>query len=53
MNGNALPPYFIHRFKVDAAGVVGSIAQQYHRADGQVGPFRNYHLQRVTQVCRR
>ena len=45
MNRNPLAADLRQRFQVDAARVVGAIAQQDHRTDRQIGGVRRHLLQ--------
>ena len=40
-------------FPVDSSGVVGSVAQQHHRPDGQVSRLLGQLLETRAQVCHR
>ncbi len=40
-----------NRVEVDAAGVVGAVAEQHDRANGQIGGFGGKLLQAVADVC--
>ena len=50
VDGNPLALDFRDGFQIDAAGVVGAVAHQNHRADGQRGRIRQHFLQAVADV---
>ena len=50
VDGNALALDFGDGFEIDAAGVVGAVAQQHHRADGQRRRVRQHFFQAVADV---
>ena len=52
MDGNALAADFGNRFEIDAAGIIGAVAQQDHGADGQAGGVGNHLLQTFANVRR-
>ena len=53
VNRNPLAADLRQRFQIDAAGIVGAVAQQDHRADGQAGGVRRHLLQALADMRRR
>ncbi len=50
VDGDSLAANLRDGFEIDATGVVGAIARQNHRSNGQAGGIRNHLFQTVAQV---